>query len=461
MNGMPKNNIFDAVINQDLCVGCGACLYSSSNKNLKMDWNQEGFLIPILNNQGAITKNSLEVCPFNPIPEKEVRTEDEIANLFLKDTPKKHPKLGHYFNTYVGYSKEFRLTSSSGGLATYILSELFERNLIDAVITVGESENNHYEYKLVKTKNDLLSTSKTKYYPVTMAEALKELKNFNGKVAVVGIGCFIKAVRLLQYYNPELREKIFFTIGIICGGLKSKFFAEYLAAKAGVRNNEFTKPFFRIKDLESTAGDYSFGCTDIYGKEKQIKMKPVGDMWGSGMFKCNACDYCDDVTTELADISLGDAWLEPYIADGKGTNVIISRSSLAEKILIDGKVNTKLHLDELDLDLLINSQRGSYNHRQIGMPYRINIAQKKGLIVPPKRHERNNVHFDFKIVQYYRMMVRKKSLEYWGKFMDDEMFDVKLKRMRSRLKKVTRLYHYRRAMFSKKIIHIILKKTSK
>jgi coenzyme F420 hydrogenase subunit beta len=30
-------------------------------------------------------------------------------------------------------------------------------------------------------------------------------------------------------------------------------------------------------------------------------------MCASGLFKANACDYCDDVTTELVDISLGDA----------------------------------------------------------------------------------------------------------------------------------------------------------
>ena len=33
----------------------------------------------------------------------------------------------------------------------------------------------------------------------------------------------------------------------------------------------------------------------------------------------------DDVVTETADISFGDAWVEPYSSGGRGTNVIIVR----------------------------------------------------------------------------------------------------------------------------------------
>lgn len=419
----PKKNIFDAVIKQDLCVGCGLCLYSSSKDDLKMVWNNEGFLNPTPDNTELLSEESLKVCPFNPFPDKEVRTENEIANIFLKDALNRHPKVGHYYNTYVGYSNKYRLTSSSGGLATYILNELFEQRLVDAVITVGDGKDDHYEYKLVRRQEDLLATSKTKYYPVTMAEALSELKSLDGKVAVVGIGCFIKAVRLLQYYNPELREKIVFTVGIICGGLKSKFFGEYLAAKAGVQNDEFTKPQFRIKDYESTAGDYSFGCLDSQGSERQVKMRAVGDMWGTGMFKNNACDFCDDVTTELADISLGDAWLNPYNQDGKGTNVMVTRSQLAEELINEGITRKELSVEPLDFSQFLSSQQGSFNHRQKALRYRVKLARRKGLIIPPKRHDKEKISLDFKLVQKQRIKVRKQSLVQWPIMKDSKDYE--------------------------------------
>lgn len=440
-------NIFDNVVKQDLCTGCGACLFRAQSNEWKMDWNKEGFLVPTLKNgESRINKDAINVCPFNPYPADEVRTEDELANLFLKEAPHHHPKVGRYYNTYAGYSEKYRLTSSSGGLATYILNELFEQQIIDAVITVAEGEGKHYEYKLIRRKEDLLATSKTKYYPVTMVEALNELKDFDGKVAVVGIGCFIKAVRLLQHYNPELREKIVFTIGIICGGLKSKFFGEYLAAKAGVQNNEFTQPQFRIKDYESTAGDYSFGCIDSRGDERQVKMRTVGDMWGSGMFKCNACDYCDDVTTELADISLGDAWLPPYHQDGKGTNVIVTRTALAEKMINEGIRSANLAVQTLSFETFLSSQQGSYNHRHKALKYRIQKAENQGAIIPPKRHNKENISFDFKWVQRQRMIVRKQSLVQWPLFYDSTQFDEAMLNDNEKLKRRTRINHYIRAL---------------
>lgn len=447
MNFKPKHNIFNTVINQDLCVGCGACVYYNTSSDWKMEWNKEGFIVPTENNgKNEMDETAINVCPFNPYPVYKVRTEDELSEIFLRKAPNFHPRVGRYNNTYAGHSEQFRLTSSSGGIATYILNELFEQKLVDAVITVGEGENNHYEYKFVRSNTDLLATSKTKYYPVTMAEVLKELRSFNGKVAVVGIGCFIKAVRLLQHYNPELSEKIVFTIGIICGGLKSKFFGEYLAAKSEVQNNEFTKPQFRIKDLRSTAEDYSFGCIDNKGNEKQVKMRKVGDMWGSGMFKCNACDFCDDVTTELADVSLGDAWLPPYNQDGKGTNVIVTRSQLADDLIQDGIEKKELSIKPLAFDTFLASQQGSFNHRHKALRYRVKLAKKRGITIPPKRHDNEKISLDFKLVQKKRLIVRKQSILEWTNAKDSTMFDKAMYKQLEKLQRRTVFNHYIRAI---------------
>jgi len=435
-----KKNIIESVVNQDLCVGCGACLYGIPNA--KMNWNKEGFLIPTAENPKDLTEEkTVQACPFNPFPNDKVRTENELADIFLKEAPNSHPQVGKYFNTYAGYSEQFRLTSSSGGMATYFLSELFEQKMIDAVIAVGEGKNEHYEYKLVKSKNGLLGLSKTKYYPISMAKALQELKNFDGKVAVVGIGCFIKSVRLLQHYYPELRKKIVFTIGIICGGLKSKYFAEYLAGKAGVENRTFTKPQFRIKDYKSDAGDYSFGCLDAAGVEKKVRMKTLGDMWGTGMFKCNACDFCDDVTTELADVSLGDAWIVPYQLDGRGTNTIITRSLLAEEIIRNGIKQKKLVADEISEESLISTQKGSFRHRQNALKYRIKLAKAEGFIIPPKRHDNHKISLVYSLVQYYRMIVRKKSNNLWVYQTSTENYETQLDKYKKRLKSVTTMHH--------------------
>lgn len=400
-------NEIDKIINSELCVGCGACTYKSS---VGMKWSSNGFLEPSSTADLAI--DSYKVCPFNIEPDKEVQTENELGKLFLGSAPNHQEQMGYYYDTYVGYSEEFRLTSSSGGLATYLMKELFEGNIVQHIFSVGDSDvGSFYSYKVCSSVEDILATSKTKYYPVSMASVLKELDQLEGKIAVVGTACFIKAIRLLQHYHPHLKEKVVFCIGIICGGQKSKFYADFLATSAGAKG-AYTNPNFRIKDYKSSASDYSFGCKDR-DKEYEVKMRTLGDMWGTGLFKNNACDFCDDVTTELADISLGDAWLQPYRKNGKGTNVIVTRSKLANDLISSGIAKNKLNVNNLPVTEFLKSQQGSFNHRQLAIRYRIDLYERKiKHVLPPKRFQ-NKINLSFKLVQRQRLRSRKLSLKIW------------------------------------------------
>ena len=66
----------------------------------------------------------------------------------------------------------------------------------------------------------------------------------------------------------------------------------------------------------------------------------------------------------MADISLGDAWLNPYNQDGKGTNVMVTRSKLAEELINEGITKKELTVEHLDFNQFLSSQQGSFNHRQ-------------------------------------------------------------------------------------------------
>lgn len=434
----------EVVIN-DLCIGCGVCVHACPSKALDMQWNEYGFLVASSNeNQCDQDGACIEVCPFNPQPNANYKNEDGLAELFLKDAHQHHNKIGRYHNIYAGYSKKFRKTSSSGGVATFIYEKLFEKGLIDHVIAVGESESDeaHYQYNIVSNINDLIKISKTRYHPVTLATALDAIKALDGRVAISGVGCFIKAIRLAQEKDPVLKAKIAFLVGIICGGVKSKFFTEYLASKAGAHPEDFFNPEYRVKDPTSTAMDYGFSCTDNASKAtKLIKMREVGDMWGTGLFKANACDYCDDVTTELADISLGDAWLTPYDQDGCGHNVIVSRTLIADEILRKGATTGELQLEKLPLEKFLASQQGSFNHRHDGLGTRISLAEKAGAKVPPKRPDSVNLPLILKLVQRARRKTRVESLQVWANKKNAAEFDKNMKPALTLLRTITRASH--------------------
>ena len=443
---MRKAEVINMVVEQDLCIGCGMCA-SQSDGALKMVMDLDGFWIPKQVANVYNDKKLLEICPFNPFPKKAVKTEDEIALHFIGGTSNYDPDVGHYEEIYAGYASNYRKTSSSGGMATYIFKELLSLKKVDAIVVVKDATTNEkgfYEYGWIEDVKDIKKSSKTKYYPVHLSTVIKEISEYHGKVGIVGISCFIKSIRLLQRQQPLYVKKIPFLIGIICGGLKSKYFTDYLAHLTLGGQIPFDNPQYRIKDSNSTAVDYSFGCTNIKDKKLHtLKMRNLPDMWGTGYFKANACDFCEDVASELADISLGDAWMRPYNNEGLGNNVVVVRSSLAQEIINNGIKSGDLKLSLISREDFKSSQRGSFNHRHEGLLYRLNKRKKWGKLVPVKR-ERNlkNIHFTFKIVQELRMAIRSRSIRIWKKYRNQLKFDQKMAFHLKLLTLATRIHHY-------------------
>lgn len=436
-----------AVVENDMCIGCGMCAAQCKTGAINMKMNDFGFYNANFDDLYEVDENAIKVCPFNPKPDDKVKTENEISELFLTQANNQHDKIGRYINTYAGYSVEHRLTSSSGGIATYTLTELMRRGEVQHVISVKNGQaTKHYQYTIISSIDELADAAKTKYYPVTLADVLKDIAKLNGKVAIVGVACFVKAIRLAQVYDPSFNDKVGFIIGIICGGVKSAFFAEYLASKTGVSVKDFSQPEFRIKDHNSTAADYAYGCLDKNNNQKTIKMRNVGDMWGTGLFKANACDYCDDVTTELADLSVGDAWLEPYVRDGRGHNVLVTRSLLADDIIKSGFINGALVIEELSENMFLASQQGSYNHRHDGLLYRIKHGRTDSRVIPPKRFNTKLISPLLMLIQSMRMNSRRKSLEVWKEEKSASMFDARMKKHLYLLRLFTRFNHYQRAI---------------
>ncbi|WP_174507953.1 Coenzyme F420 hydrogenase/dehydrogenase, beta subunit C-terminal domain [Klebsiella oxytoca] len=424
------------VISNNLCTGCGVCISEDKSNASSMKWNHEGFLVPEIN--GASFSNEMErVCPFSL---KSNFDEDSLANIFLDSALSRDDEIGRYSGLYVGYSEEHRKTSSSGGIATFVFDYLLQSRAVDNLFIVKEF-NGEYKYQLFNSVQKIKSISKTRYYPVTLETLFSEIDSIEGTVAVSGVACFIKAIRLKQSYNPELKVKIPFLVGIICGGLKSKYYSDFLAQSAGCFN-EYDSAEYRVKKPESYALDYNFSCKEKYGERIHIvEMKTLGDMWGTGLFKSNACDFCDDVTTELADISLGDAWIEPYNKEGLGNSIVITRSILADGIIRDGIAQGLLHMKQASLAQIKESQQGSFNHRHKGLYFRIANAHKNGMLTPLKR-ERFLIKQSFMVnrIQKLRLVTRESSLRIWSDTKDVDRFNEGMKPLLINLKKATSTY---------------------
>ena len=285
------------------------------------------------------------------------------------------------------------------------------KDMIDAVACVGpvESKNTLFEYKLITNLHDIDLCRKSRYYPVEVSEVIQKIKDSNYRVAFVGLPCFIKALHYFMRIDDCLRSKIQFTIGLICGHLKSKQYCEYLVRSCGMLPGQVRAVDFRKKIKGLPANQYAFEVTNINGIAQSTKMKDVfASSWSNNLFMLGACECCDDVVAETADVSIGDAWLPEFIADYKGTSIVITRNPTLDSLLKRGYQDNAIKLKNISESQVIAAQAGSFRQRRDGLRYRLYLRKKNGQWFSAKRiaPSLKGVPFLFRLVQRLRIKLR-------------------------------------------------------
>ncbi|GLB68294.1 hypothetical protein AHIS1636_27360 [Arthrobacter mangrovi] len=275
-------------------------------------------------------------------------------------------------------------------MTSWTAAQLLARGLVDGVIHVGAAspgQGELFTYQVSYNLADIQLKRKSAYYSTTMADALAQIRGDGRSYAVIGVPCFIRAARLVGEEDPVLGKQLKYHLGLVCGHLKSQWFAESMAWQAGVKPDALESVDFRVKAKHRSSNDYDFGAKGT--DDSYLSTKPtqalVGGNWGHGMFQLNACNYCDDIFAETADVVFGDAWLPEYKSDSRGTNVVISRNENLNTIFAEGQAQGILRLDELPADRVAASQAGNFRHRRIGLAVRLADDIREGKSVPLKR----------------------------------------------------------------------------
>lgn len=370
-----------AMARSGLCVGCGACAGATSG--LSMDFDRYGQFKPA----GATRRISVaNQCPFSPL----VRDEDQIAEERFPSAPHRDHRIGRYEAAFIGHAVEagFRDEGSSGGLTNWVACELLRLGLVDGVAHVvpGKTQTGEplFAYGISRTEAGVREGAKSRYFPVELSGVLDEIRRVPGRYAVVGIPCFIKAVHLLRAADPVIDERIVYTLGLFCGHMKSARFAESLAWQLDCEMEDISRFEFRHKDPSRPANWYRAEALRHDGELRGKDWWHMADGdWGAGFFQNSACDFCDDVVAETADISFGDAWIDPYQADGRGTNVVVVRDRTLHRMLLEASRTERVALDAVEADLVVRTQAAGFRQRREGLAYR--LASRRHGVLPPKR----------------------------------------------------------------------------
>lgn len=377
------------IVSSGLCIGCGSCVAQSPASSASMHWDKQGFLKPTGNTLWYRRKSAsfTRTCPFSP----SAKNEDYFAAALFPDAKARMATIGSYQKNYVGHVSEedFRMQGSSGGMVTWVAMELLRKGLIDGVAHVvavddPQEQGKYFQYRISRTEAQINEGAKSRYYPIEMSQILNTIREVPGRYAIIGIPCFIKAINLLRKEDTLFKERIQYTLGLFCGHMKSARFVESFAWQMGVPVNQIQKVEYRYKDPNRPANWYNAMLTLKDGSVVNRDWWHLNDGdWGAGYFMNSACNYCDDVVAETADVAFGDAWVEPYSSDGKGTNVVIVRSLLIQQLIDAAIAEKRLHLMEVDGQLVEQTQAAGFRQRREGLAYRLSW-NKKG-VKPQKR----------------------------------------------------------------------------
>jgi coenzyme F420-reducing hydrogenase beta subunit len=394
------------IVSSGLCIGCGACAAMAESPDAAMRWDRFGQLKPGGDRRWRTARGTAfsGFCPFSPV----ASNEDEIADACFPASDVHHPLLGRFTRAYVGHAAEepYRMAGSSGGMVSWVAAELLARGLVDGVAHVAPQApgagNGYFAYRVSRSVDALLEGAKSRYHPIHLADVLREIRAIPGRYAIIGIPCFIKAVHLVRAQDPLLGERIAYTLGLFCGHMKSARFVDSFAWQLGVPHDQVEAVDYRLKDPTRPANWYRAHLTLKDGSTRGEDWWHLADGdWGAGFFQNSACDMCDDVVAETADVAFGDAWVEPYSSDGRGTNVVIARSASVLTLIEQGIAEGRLTLREVDADFVVQTQEAGLRHRRQGLAYRL-TWRRRG-IQPRKRIQPSVARLTWRRRLVYRM----------------------------------------------------------
>jgi coenzyme F420 hydrogenase subunit beta len=377
------------VVQGGYCVGCGACAFASGRQ---MRTNDYGEYVPDLEKVTALKYSSEQIASLCPSLRPDLN-EDVIAKQLFAKEAHYDSKLGFVQTSYASYVKEgaFREHGTSGGMGTWIATELLKKGLVDGVIHVKQSKRDaaadpFFLYGISRTAEEIQQASKSRYHVVEVSKVLGLVRENPGRYVFIGVPCISKSIRRLQLVDPLFAERIPFIASLVCGHLKSINWSLALAWSVGINPDDATAIQYRTKEEGIPARAYVFRAA---GKNNAIRQQDSsnvpGGKFNAGAMMLPACDFCDDVVGETADVTIGDAWIPRFEVDANGTNLLVVRNTIIHDLLKSAADSDRIMLEEISDAEAANSQSGGFRQRREGLSHRLQRELAKGRWVPRKR----------------------------------------------------------------------------
>lgn len=221
-----------------------------------------------------------------------------------------------YVNAYSASTTkdDIKKVRQDGGIVTSLLEYLLENKLVDAIVAVKHSEELWKpEPVIIEDVKDLYKTSGTKYANASTLSIIDGTKKFDN-IAVVGVPCMMNALEKGSLFPSGLPffKNIKYRIGLFC--MESFPYEGVLS----LIKEQFETDFQKVTKMDISGGKFI-----IYLDSGEDLNVPLNDVKSYARHNCH---YCEDLTADYADISVGS------IGSPSGWSSVITRNKKGEKI---------------------------------------------------------------------------------------------------------------------------------
>lgn len=374
-----RNKTVARVVAHGMCTGCGGCAALCPKGAINLTVGRDnGVYIPTIDehlcNECGIC---YEICPGHSV-------DFERLNKIIHNNNPENILTGNYIGCYIGHATNdiVRSSSTSGGLITQILISALENGVIDGALVTKMADNDPSKPEpfIARTKEEIISGSKSKYCPVPACIALNEVLKSKDiqKIAVVGLPCHLHSIRKAEEVFPALKQKIVLHIGIFCSHTVDFNGTEHIFSRLKIPREDIVKVDYRTKGWP---GGINVTLKD--GSEKFLHHNAYWPaIFGRFFFTPYRCTLCCDGLAELADISCGDAWLPEFRFENQGESIVITRTSIGEHLLQELHSEKKLQLISVGFNKVLQSQRDQILFKQKNIGARQALLKRMGKSLP-------------------------------------------------------------------------------
>lgn len=359
------------------CSQCGTCSGICPTKAINMIRDTDGNFSPSIDESRCNNCNICKtICPGLSLDYT------HLNKLIFNKYPK-NIFLGNYENCYVGYSTDDSILkrSSSGGIVSSILIYALERNIINGAIVTkfNDADPLKPEIIIARTKEEILSAAQSKYMPVPLNIAIREIINEEGKFAVVGLPCHINGIRNAERVDERIRERINLHIGLFCGHCDNIHATTMHLRRRRVSSDMIERLEYRG---DNWPGKVSARLKDGTINSVRFLDSDFKHIHACGFFMPPYCTMCCDATSELSDISVGDAWLTEYKESNQGRSIVIARNKNSNELVRDMENNGAIRLSECTPKQVVKSQLAQIFFKKKNIAARKSILRLIGKNIP-------------------------------------------------------------------------------